>query len=100
MLVTTHIVPDSCHRPIKIEALNVRYALACRDVTERPSGKQLWRGSVVQRASLLRHDKLKHIGHLNSSVCDLSCRKWHSTKTVDVFSPVAFKGSVNNAVMT
>ena len=43
---------------------NVRYALACRDVIKWAligSGT----GSVEQsEPTLLRHDKLKHIGHL------------------------------------
>jgi hypothetical protein len=51
------------------EALNnnVRYALACRDVIKRPV-----LGMLLQpRASLLRHDKLKRIGHFSFMPCHL-----------------------------
>jgi hypothetical protein len=44
------------------ESRNVRYALACRDATNQA----LKNSEVLRNSALdwLRHDKLKHIGHL------------------------------------
>ena len=40
---------------------NVRYALACRDATNRAPRYQ--RKLIILGLGRLRHDKLKHIGH-------------------------------------
>src|SRR6185295_2938336 len=68
----------------RTEELNVRYALACRDVTERPSGQQHHAITVFQRASLLRHDKLKHIGHL------IFIGRWHESGTMCVVTSIPY----------